>query len=581
MKFYHTLFAKLFVSFFILFTVLLLFMGWITYRNSASSLNQQLNSEAESIFNRNFKVLSIYLNDLNRMSDAIATSSVISDFLKNSSESNYYASFPKIDDIMNSANSIRPENVGITLVSGNEFVYYYGYSLNRDNEKFTKFDWLPIKKELREGTYVTPLHLRPYSNLNSEQKVFSFVKELHSVDLRASGLLIIDFDLEALSHLFTTDPTFNGNQSEDLLRFYIQDQQGMIVYPHGTGQDAPPSDLSKYRLVQQTEPTTGWTMSAYFLENKWYEPVNDIRRLFVSAIIVSLIIGMVASLFISTRFSKPIKQLRLLMKEVEQGNFDNQFQIRAKDEIGLLGIGYNKMVKKIKDLIELVYTEQNHKRIAEVAALQAQINPHFLYNTLESINSLARQSKEKDISKMIVLLGKLLRISISSFEELVPFSKELEYLRLYLEIHKLRLKKQISYTINVEEEIYDLYTVKWIFQPILENAIMHGLDPNQSGGSIEVDGWIEDDVVWIVIQDFGVGMDKEELKPLQEALENNYGQLSKKQDNIGLFNVQSRIKYHFGTRYGISLDSDTHQGMRVTIMLPRRERHDLPAIDRG
>ncbi|MNJ50469.1 Sensor histidine kinase YehU [compost metagenome] len=163
---------------------------------------------------------------------------------------------------------------------------------------------------------------------------------------------------------------------------------------------------------------------------------------------------------------------------------------------------------------------------------------------------------------------------------MVPFSKELEYLRLYLEIHKLRLKKQISYAIHVEDEIYNLYTVKWIFQPILENAIMHGLDPQKSGGSIDVEGWIEEDIVWIVIQDYGVGMDKNELKPLQEALENNYEQLSKKQDNIGLFNVQSRIKYHFGSRYGITLDSDINQGMKVTIMLPRREQSDLPIVDR-
>ncbi|MUG44073.1 sensor histidine kinase [Paenibacillus woosongensis] len=571
MRFYHTLFAKLFVSFFILFTVLLLFLGWITYRNSASSLNQQLNNEAESTFNRNFKVLSIYLSDLNRMSDAIAMSSVVSDFLKNRSESAYYASFPKMDDIINSANSIRPENTGITLVSSNQFVYYYGYSLNRDNDNFSRFDWLPKETALQDNAYVTPLHLRPYSNLNSGQKVFSFVRKLHSIDLRATGLLVIDFDLDALSRLFAADPAFSANESGDSLRFYIQDQQGTIVYPHSEAQHDLPRDLSKYRLVQRTEPMTGWTMSAYFLENKWYEPVYDIRKIFVSAIIVSLIIGAVASLFISTRFSRPIKQLRLLMKEVEQGNFDEQFRITAKDEIGLLGIGYNKMVRKIKDLIELVYTEQNHKRIAEVAALQAQINPHFLYNTLESINSLARQSKEKDISKMIVLLGKLLRISISSFEELVPFSKELEYLRLYLEIHKLRLKKQISYTIQVEEEIYDLYTVKWIFQPILENAIMHGLDPKQSEGCIEVMGWIDDDVVWIVIQDYGVGMDSDKLKPLQEALENDYGQLSKKQEHIGLFNVQARIKYHFGDRYGITLDSEINRGMKVTIMLPRRE----------
>lgn len=459
MKIYHTLFMKLFVSFFILSALLLLFTGWITYQNAAHSLNQQLNTEAQSTFNRNFKVLSLYLSDLKRMGDAAAVNPAVSDFLKNKNEDAYYSFFPKLDDVMSSIHTIRPENVGITIVSESGFLYYYGYSFNRGLPQFMNYPWLPSQEIIRKGSYITSVHSRPYNNFTDKHPVFSYVQQLYSADLRAKGLLIIDFELDALNNLFSADSAAVQNDLEELVQFFVQDQQGQLVYPNDP-QHAMPGNLEKYERVQRLEPATGWTMSAYFLENKWFEPVNHFRTMFLNVIISSLLIGLIASFIISTRFSQPIKQLRLLMKEVEKGNFNQQFEVTRKDEIGQLGAGFNTMVKKIKELIELVYIEQNHKRRAEVAALQAQINPHFLYNTLESINSMARKSKEPNISKMIVLLGKLFRISISKFEEMVPFSKEFEYLKLYLEIHKLRLTKQIDYFIDVDPNIYPLYTVK-------------------------------------------------------------------------------------------------------------------------
>jgi len=581
MRFYHTLFVKLFVSFLLLSTIPLLLTGLVTYQNVANSLNLQLESEAESTLNGNFNKLSLYLNDLKRMGDSIAVSPIVSDFLKNNNEDAYYPFFPRMDETINSAHLIRPENVGITIVNEYGYVYYYGYSLNRNDDDFTSFDWLPDQSSYHEGTYVTAVHSRPYNHFVDDLPVFSFVRQLYSNDLRSKGQLIIDFKLDALNRLFTTDSS-TKKSNDGLLQFYVQDQLGKLVYPNDSLHNGMPNDLSKYQLVQQSDPSLGWTMSAYFLKKKWYEPVDKIRKTFLKITIMSSLICLLVSLLISTRFSKPIKQLRLLMKQVETGDFELQFKIQSKDEIGSLGIGFNHMVKKIKELITLVYREQNEKRRAEIAALQAQINPHFLYNTLETINSLARKSKEQQISKMIVLLGKLLRISISNFDEMVPISQELEYVKHYLAIHKLRLNKQIDYSIDVDERIYRLYTVKWIFQPIIENAIIHGLDRKSDGGSIHIVGWLEEDEVWFQIIDQGIGMPTERLIALQEALDNDYEQLSRNQRNIGLFNVQSRIKLHFGRTYGISIASVPYQGTTVTIKLPRRDHHEeLQAIDRG
>lgn len=199
------------------------------------------------------------------------------------------------------------------------------------------------------------------------------------------------------------------------------------------------------------------------------------------------------------------------MKEVETGNFDVNFPSNVRDEVGRLGEGINHMLQRIRELVSLVYIEQNNKRRAELTALQSQINPHFLYNTLETINSLARKNNEREISRMIVLLGKLLRNSVSIVHDLIPISKELEHVRNYFEIHKHLIKEHISYEIDISPEIQKLFTIKWILQPIVENSIVHGSRNRPDGIHISISGNIINDKVFIKVKDNGVGMSKEEL----------------------------------------------------------------------
>jgi two-component system sensor histidine kinase YesM len=220
-----------------------------------------------------------------------------------------------------------------------------------------------------------------------------------------------------------------------------------------------------------------------------------------------------------------------------------------------------------------VYEEQNAKRRAEVTAMQSQINPHFLYNTLESINSLARKNKQQDISRMIVLLGKLLRMSISTFDDMITIAKELDYVRHYLEIHNYRQPKSYSYHIEMEPEIMNLYTVKWILQPIIENTIIHGLETGHTdSGGIEIKGWLENEDVWISIKDNGTGIPEDRLAELQINLEQRAVELTKHGRKVGLYNVQSRIKLYYGDPYGLQIDSKPGWGTVVTIRLPRREK---------
>lgn len=582
----HSIFFKLFITFLILTTCPLILTGYVTYQNMATTLNDKLDRDTLSMLDQKMKALTLYVNDLQRMGNSISQSATVSDFLKNTSEDTYPSFFRKLDELVGSIHAIRPENVGITIVSESGYIYNFGYTIYDRHGNFNQFEWMPQFGTYSDDTYITSLHTRPYVTVKEDQPVFSFVRQITSNNLKARGLLIIDFPTHVLNQLFDTVHLVGHMSAAEDSGIFVTDQNGLILYPYpdrffATAVLKANNDASRimkndkyYKLIHQRDPVTGWTLGAYFLEDQLYAPVYHFRNSTISTIIQTIFICLIASFFISRNISSPIQKLKKLMKQFGRGDFDQYFEVRRKDEIGALGVGFNQMVKRIKELIHLVYQEQNEKRKAEVTALQSQINPHFLYNTLESINSLARKNKEPEISKMIVLLGKLLRMSISTFDDLILIENELEYVRYYLEIHKFRLQRPIDYEITLDTEIRNLYTVKWILQPIIENAIIHGLDPKQNGGNIKITGWLDEEDVYIQIADQGVGVTNERLQMMRYHLQHHAEQFTKHEKKVGLYNVQSRIQLHFGGTYGIYLDSVLNEGMTVTVKLPRRTTNE-------
>lgn len=577
---------KLFVTFLLLTTLPLTITGYVTYQNMAKTLNDKLDRDTQLMMDQKLNSLTLYAKDLQRMGSSISQSAIVSDFLKNTSKDTYPSFFKKLDELIESIHAIRPENVGITIVNENGFIYNFGYTMSGRNVNFYKYEWLPPWGAYSDAAHFTPLHRRPYVTVKEDQPVFSFARQIISNNLKAKGLLIIDFHIDVLNQLFdTTNVDEHMSNGEDS-GIFVTDQNDVILYPFShpffTTKDLQETNNASrmikndkyYKLIHQRDPVTGWTLSAYFLEDTLYAPVYHIRNSTISTTIITIFICLFSSFFISRNISTPLRRMKELMRQFGRGDFNLHFEIERKDEIGALGVGFNQMVKRIKELINLVYKEQNDKRKAEVTALQSQINPHFLYNTLESINSLARKNKEPEISKMIVLLGKLLRMSISTFDDMVRIENELEYVRCYLEIHKFRLQRPIDYEITLDSEIRNLYTVKWILQPIIENAVIHGLDPKQHGGSIKITGWMVEDDVYIQIADQGVGVTNEQLQMMRFQLQHQAEHFTKHEKRIGLYNVQSRIQLHCGEAYGIYLDSVLNEGMTVTVKLPRRTTNE-------
>jgi two-component system sensor histidine kinase YesM len=246
------------------------------------------------------------------------------------------------------------------------------------------------------------------------------------------------------------------------------------------------------------------------------------------------------------------------------GNFELQIPNKRTDEIGELNNSFNFMINKINTLIKEVYQERIAQRNAELEALQMQINPHFLYNTLDSINWMLINKGEHEISEIIISLGNLMRYSISKKNSFVPLEQEFKYILSYLRIQKNRLEERLKYEIDMQDSIKSFHVPKLILQPLVENAISHGIEPSNKGGTVRIKACETEEFISIMVEDDGAGMDEDKLNQLR--LSQNVDDSA---TSIGVRNVDRRIRLHYGDKYKLRIDSTYGIGTIITIMIPK------------
>ncbi|WP_183563513.1 sensor histidine kinase [Paenibacillus endophyticus] len=294
----------------------------------------------------------------------------------------------------------------------------------------------------------------------------------------------------------------------------------------------------------------------------------SIRNIALVLGLFSLLSALLFDRFFVTRLVGTIISAVNGMKRVEQRIFtpipDDD---KSDDETDLLVQGFNRMSRQINELLQQVETEQAHKKEAEMQALVAQINPHFIYNSLESINSMAILQGNKDISRMVISLGKLLRISISENQELIPIHTELEHVRHYLNIQKYRFEDQFEYDIQIADSLRGYLTQKLIVQPIVENALYHAIEQMEHPGSITIQAVENGQDIWIDVVDNGPGFDEKTLLNLWKK--NEMHDRKYKDSSVGLRNVHERLRIRFGSRYGLLICSSPGMGSSIRIRLPK------------
>lgn len=292
-----------------------------------------------------------------------------------------------------------------------------------------------------------------------------------------------------------------------------------------------------------------------------------LQRFMTISILVVMLFTAAAWVRFSYQVINPIRRLAGTIEQFSDGNTNLAAVVETQDEIGELARAYNRMLDRLNQLIEEVYVEQIHRRDAEWDALQAQINPHFLNNTLNSIGALARLNGAADITRMVGALSRMFSMIVYEKCHEVPLSKELEYVRLYTQIQKIRFGSRLSVTIEVPETLDQISIPRFSLQPLVENAIVHGIEPSTKGGEVFIRGWTEQDGDHLVLElhDTGIGIAPERLREVRETKQAG-------ERRIGLRNIDERIRTRFGSGFGVTVESRLGEGTTVTVRLPTVQR---------
>ena len=319
-------------------------------------------------------------------------------------------------------------------------------------------------------------------------------------------------------------------------------------------------------VTVKTVGYTGWKLAGVTSDRGFY--LNNQKNLLFMGFIIGLLAYILAlvNAYISSRITTPIRKLEHSVNVIESGDLEAAVYIGGAEEIRHLGTSVQKMADRIRGLMQDIVTEHETRRRTEFDALQSQINPHFLYNTLDIIVWMIENEEKEKAVQIVTALGRFFRISLSRGRSIIPVKDELEHVRNYLMIQQNRFKNKFTYRVEADDAVLPMASVKLILQPIVENAIYHGMEFMDGDGEILVKAELKDGCTVMTVRDNGLGMTEETVEKLLSGKEPHAP--SRRGSGIGVRNVHERIRIYFGEDYGLSIVSEPDEGTEVTIRMP-------------
>ena len=393
------------------------------------------------------------------------------------------------------------------------------------------------------------------------------------------GVLLVDMNYSGIEQLFK-NVNLGGSGY-----VYLVDSAGEIIYhprqqllysnllsennraavSYDDGSHVETFDGQERIVTIKTVGYTGWKIVGV---TPMQDAVSDsyaIRTFAVFIILFTIFLMIFVNLFISSRIANPIKRLERSVKGLEGGNWDTEIAVGGSYEVAHLGKTIRTMVAQMRSLMDDIVAEQESKRKSEFDALQSQINPHFLYNTLDSIVWMIENERYPEAVTMVTALARLFRISLSKGKTIISVSDELEHARNYLTIQTMRYKNKFTVSVDAQPETLGLSTIKLIIQPLLENAIYHGMEFADGDGEICVRAYLADDDLIIDVEDNGCGIPAD----VCATLLTDETRVRSKGSGIGLRNVHQRIRLYYGEPYGLTIISEPYVGTTIRVRLPQ------------
>lgn len=393
------------------------------------------------------------------------------------------------------------------------------------------------------------------------------------------GVLLISIKYSAFAEVF-------GNSASDTDRYcFLMDHEGNLVYHPRHAQistgfvEYPPKELALYSdgvyngkldgqevlCCVKTVGYTGWKLVSISSQAQLRMAGLKFQAFVIAVILLVLLTSIVLSSYLAKVLTSPIQNLEMDVKKISEGNLDLTVHSSGSFEVYHLGLSIQKMTVRIRQLMDEIIREQEGKRKSELDSLQAQITPHFLYNTLDIIVWMIEENRREEASRMVTALARLMRISISKGKNIIPLTDEFEHVSNYLMIQSMRFKNKFTYEIQMQPGSESLAVIKLVVQPIVENAIYHGMEGMYGDGEIRIRSYREGNDFYISVKDNGMGMSQDQAEALLDYTKKVQ---TGKGNGLGVRNVHERIQLYFGKQYGVIVRSVLDEGTEVKLHLP-------------
>ena len=583
---------QLYITYVFLLISSILIISSVYYRTSYNITLKNIENASLNLVKNNNLLIDIKLNTIIESADAITLDDDLFNIVSNLENRNSYEllSYDKIinnilfkyfnfSDIY-STHIITPYyNFGSDKIPIKSDFYRSSMFYDIANKNNGSIAWIPTYKfsEVYEFNELENVLL-------DYEYLFSAVKVLNNLDIQnlkfnnsnintEKNILVINFKPDIFNYIFNENLQYKNSN------YYILSNDGEIVYSNDEldlGNEYKEEWISsvdnkngiirtemhgkKYLVCYSKLESTGWISAIVIPVSEILSEFNDLGVFILILSIMVVIIGCVFANIISKTVTKPIEKLIESIKEMGKGNFSNKIEIKGNCEIINLITKFNEMDDKIVKLIDENYLTKIREKEATIMSLNIQLNPHFLYNTLNVINWIAIENEQNEISKIIVSLSSMLQYTAYNNEECCEFERDFEWLKRYVYIMQIRFEDKFDVKYNIDSKLMNYKVPKLFLQPFVENSIIHGFSSSEYKGILEVSGYIDKDRgrICFCVYDNGKGMEKEKIDYI----------IRENKERIGISNVNNRIKLIYGEKYGVKIYSKLNCGTYIYIYLP-------------
>lgn len=583
---------KLIFSYGLIIFLPMMIVGFFAYNIAAVSIKTEVSKYSSDLIQQVNDNIDNTVAELDRISSNLITDKQILQILDKDSNRPQLELLndEKIaDEKINNMINLNTNIDALFIFSYNGEVYSYKDSNNsiKLDYIFTSTRWFQSMKALNIKKMLVPTHIQDeVISTGHKKNVYSFVSEIIDFNTKKNlGSILIDVNSDIFRKIW------DKVNLKKYQQFIVIDNNKTIIYHSDEGfissqfrssyiskllKSKNGSMISKVNnyselITFNTSSFTNWTVITITPLSILYKNIINLQYIIIITVSISIFISLIVAVLLSKNITKPISELKNLMKEAEQGNLSVNIKVSSLDEVGELGLGFNNMIMKINDLIETVYETKFLKKEAELNALQAQINPHFLYNTLQIIDIIAEEEGIEVICSVCQSLARIFRYSINTGKEVVPLSNEIEHIKDYIYIHKLRFNNRFDVIYDIDENLNNKKIIKLVLQPLVENAFFHGIENKISKSKIIISAKMVNELIELTVEDTGIGMDERQLEKLrrtlnEEIIHSDMDTFSNR--SIGIKNVNARIRLYFGDAYGINIDSKLNEGTKIKVVIP-------------